>query len=178
MVENKKKWSPTAFAEIKGASSGIQSNEWWTPPEIFEALDIDFDLDPASAIGGVEWLPTKSYFTKEDDGLKQKWFGRVWLNSPYGKQTGLWLEKFINHGNGIALVFSRTDTKWFHDYAVKGDAILFTKGRIKFYSPDINKQNYGTASGSLFVACGKSCVEALKNSGLGYFIDLRGTNEA
>ena len=131
-MEIQKKWRPTSFAEIKGAASGVQSNEWWTPPEIFEALHIDFDLDPASAIGGVEWIPTKSYFTKEDDGLQQEWFGRVWLNSPYGKQTGLWLEKFINHGNGIALVFSRTDTKWFHNYCYNIGELRFIKGRLKF----------------------------------------------
>ena len=59
------------------------------------------------------------------NGLKQKWHGTVWMNPPYGKFTENWLDKFIKHNNGIALVFSRTDTKWFQNYVKKSDAVLF-----------------------------------------------------
>ena len=57
----------------------------------------------------------------------------MWLNPPYTRnEMGLWLEKFIDNGNGVALLFNRSDTKWFHDWIVKADAILFKKGRVKF----------------------------------------------
>lgn len=32
----------------------------------------------------------------------------------------------------VCLVPSRTDTKWWHDYAMKGNEIRFIKGRLKF----------------------------------------------
>jgi len=99
------------------------------------------------------------------------------MNPPYGKHTEVWLNKFIKHNNGIALVFSRTDTLWFHNVVAKSDAILFTKGRLCFYKngmkPDKTER---AANGSLLVACGENNVESLKNSGLGLFIDLRKEN--
>lgn len=173
MIEEK--YRPKGFAEVKGAK--INTVEWYTPPEIFEALNVTFDIDVASPIGGVPYIPAKNYFTKEDNGLKKEWYGNVWMNPPYGKHTEVWLSKFIKHNNGIALVFSRTDTLWFHNFVSKSDAILFTKGRLCFYKnglkPDKTER---AANGSLLVACGESNVEALKNSGLGLFVDLRKEN--
>ena len=93
------------------------------------------------------------------------------MNPPYGIATGSWLDKFVKHGDGIALVFARTDTRWFHNYALKADALLFTKGRLKFINPERNDTST-SASGSLFVACGSKCVKALKNSNMGWFINL------
>ena len=163
------------MAKYYGAPRGahhIKSIDWWTPPEIFAELNLEFDIDVAAPKGGVDWLPSKKFYTKEDDGLSKKWEGRVWMNPPYGKYTQLWLEKFIDHGNGIALVFNRTDTRWFHNYVTKSDAILFGLDRIHFYNPREKKFLRGT-TGSLFVACGKSNANALKNSNLGYFINLK-----
>lgn len=165
---------PKGFIEIQKGASHIKTVDWHTPPEIFTALNIKFDIDVAAPIGGVPYIPATRYFTELDNGLTQKWEGSVWMNPPYGKYTGEWLNKFIQHRNGIALVFARTDTIWFHDLVAKADAILFTKGRLCFYKngkkPD--KQDRA-ASGSLLVACGRENVEALKNSNLGFFIDLR-----
>ena len=86
------------------------------------------------------------------------------------RHTGVWLDKFINHGNGIALVFARTETLWFHNYALQSDGLLFTKGRFKFAQNGIQK-DYASI-GSLFIACGKSNCEALKNSGMGWYVEL------
>tara|TARA_R110002153_G_scaffold238623_1_gene392989 strand:- start:142 stop:657 length:516 start_codon:yes stop_codon:yes gene_type:complete len=171
MVENQKKWRPTAFADVKGAATKIQSVDWWTPPVVFEKLGIEFDIDVASPIGGVDWIPAKKYFTEQDNGLTQDWEGTVWMNPPYGRFTGSWLDKFIEHKNGIALVFSRTDTLWFHNYALKADGLLFTKGRLAFINPKRNDTTT-SASGSLFIACGEKSVNALEQSGLGWFIKL------
>ena len=170
------KYRPTAFADVKGAATKIQSVDWHTPPEVFDKLDLEFDIDVASPVGGVDWIPAKKYYTEQDDGLAQDWEGTVWMNPPYGKFTATWLEKFVNHGDGIALVYARTDTLWFHNYALKADALLFTKGRIKFINP-IKEVNALPASGSLFVACGSKSVESLKNSNMGWFIDLGNNND-
>ena len=55
------------------------SVDWYTPPHIFDGLGV-FDLDPASPVGGVSWIPALQYYTLEDDGLTSDWYGRVWLN--------------------------------------------------------------------------------------------------
>ena len=87
---------------------------------------------------------------------------------------GLWLEKFINHGNGIALLFNRSDTKWFHQWAIKSDAILFKKGRIKFL---LNGEGKGSSQApSIFLAMGEVCCNAIKKFE-GLYVDLREKND-
>ena len=160
------------FVDVAGYSKTNNNTEvdWWTPPEVFEKLGLEFDLDPASPKGGVPWLPTKYYYTKEHNGLEKNWFGNVWLNPPYGRFTGSWLDKFIEHGNGIALVFARTETIWFHKYALQADSLLFTKGRFKFAKNGV--QGDYASVGSLFIACGDQNSEALKNSDMGWYVEL------
>ena len=68
-----------------------------------------------------------------DDGLSQDWQGVCWMNPPYGKKIGAWMKKAMEAKTTVVcLVPSRTDTKWWHDYAMKADEIRFIKGRLKF----------------------------------------------
>jgi len=154
----------------------VQSNEWYTPPELFKSLNTTFDLDVAAPKGGVPWIPAENHYHEEIDGLKQDWYGFVWCNPPYGKDTGLWLKKFIEHGNGIALVFSRTDTRWFHDYATKADILCFTKGRLAFYRPNAVDQYVQAkqgSTGSLLLGCGDKAIQAIEEAKLGYNVHKR-----
>lgn len=93
----------------KSASS---TDEWYTPLEIIESLG-SFDLDPCAPVQPL-WQTAKVMYNKNDDGLKQPWNGRVWLNPPYSHPL---IEKFVKrlaeHGNGIALLFNRCDSKMF-----------------------------------------------------------------
>ena len=98
----------------------------------------------------------------EDNGLTAYWFGKVWLNPPYGKETPKWLAKMHQHRNGMALLFARTDCAWFHDYVAKADAILFLKGRVKFVDGLGVSKGSGAGSGSMLIAWGSLQVEALK----------------
>ena len=163
---------------MRGFSHESQHNEtieWYTPPGIFNRLRLEFTLDPASpGADKVPWIPAKKHFTIHDDGLKQSWENeRVWLNPPYNQQTAAWVEKFMQeYCTGIMLVFARTDTKWFHDFAINADALCFVKGRIKFYRGD-GYQGQGSGAASLLLARGRDCVEALKNSDLGWTVDQR-----
>lgn len=149
------------------------SVDWYTPRWLFDELGLKFDLDPASPIGGIPWIPTKKFYTEKDNGLIQPWNGKVWLNPPYGKHTGAWLEKMHHHRNGVALVFARTDCKWFHDYVAKADAILFLKGRVKFVDGLGKTGQSGAGSGSMLVAWGVEnniALERLRDNGFGLLV--------
>ena len=49
-----------------------------------------------------------------DNGLLMPWEGRVWLNPPYGNEAEAFMELMSMHqGGGLALIFMRSDTRWF-----------------------------------------------------------------
>jgi hypothetical protein len=149
--------------------SGVEAVDWYTPPWIFDRMGLRFDLDPCQPEIGVPWIPATRRYTLLDDGLTSPWGGRVWLNPPYGKHTAAWLAKMHAHGNGIALVFARTDCAWFHEYIAKADAVLFLRGRIKFVAGAGNAANGGPGNGSLLAAWGQDSVSALvRMSDLGH----------
>lgn len=146
--------------------------EWLTPPELVKMLG-EFDLDPCTPVNP-PFLHAKINYTVKDDGLTKKWFGRVYMNPPYGKGMEKWIEKLKNHGNGIALIFARTETKFFFNHIWDdADAVLFVKGRIRFYN--IKGEQKGTPGApSIFVAYGKSNADILRKSEIeGKFIRLR-----
>lgn len=137
-------------------------DEWLTPPEIIKALG-DFDLDPCSPINR-PWDTAKQHFTREDDGFKKEWKGRVWCNPPYGKETFKWLEKAAKHGNAMTLIFARTETKGFHEFIwEKAHSIFFFKGRISFYTVEGVKGNTANAP-SCLVSYGENNTEAVKKA--------------
>jgi hypothetical protein len=153
-----------------------ESKEWYTPRKIFDALGLEFDLDPCSpGANVVPWIPAAQHFTCQDDGLVKRWTGRVWLNPPYGSDTPKWMCRLAEHGDGIALVFARCDTQWFHDYGVRADAICFIKGRIQFvkaqdavaYAEGRQNPKDSCGAGSMLLAFGNDNAEALYRSGLG-----------
>jgi hypothetical protein len=95
-------------------SIGLTS-DWFTPPELFAALGLVFDLDPCSP-GPGHWVPARKIYTELDDGLHQPWFGLVFMNPPFGGRRGHipWLRKFLEHANGIAIVRAYTSSDWWH----------------------------------------------------------------
>jgi len=146
-----------------------ESQEWYTPKSVFDALGLEFDLDAASPGADiVPWIPAKKHLTIKENGLKTPWEGRVWLNPPYGQETPKWIKKFAAYSDGVMLVFSRTDTRWFHSHAIRCDALCFVKGRLGFTRNDGKSGKAG--SGSLLLAQGCECVQALLNSNLGYCV--------
>jgi hypothetical protein len=148
-----------------------ETSEWFTPPKIFDALRLTFDLDPCSP-GPGHWVPAKKIYTQADDGLAQPWHGFVFMNPPFGGRNGYvpWLRKFFTHGNGVAIVRAYTSSAWWHSEMPKADLILFPKGKTKFIRPD---GSIGTAPGHGVVLVGMGAVacEALRRSGLGMVWD-------
>jgi len=109
-----------------------KSIKWYTPKRVFDEQGLDFDLDPSSPHDMESFVPAKTKYTVFDDGLSKEWSGRVWMNPPYGPNTPFWIRRLIDHGNGIALVFSRTDASWCQEAMRNADAMLFVSGRIEF----------------------------------------------
>ena len=106
--------------------------EWETPQDFFDELDREFHFD-VDVCATHENKKCARYFPQF--GLEQKWAGTCWMNPPYGREIGKWVKKAYEASQGgatvVCLVPSRTDTKWFHDYCMKGE-IRFIRGRLKF----------------------------------------------
>ena len=150
----------------------IGKDEWLTPPHIIEQLG-HFDLDPCSPINR-PWPTAKQHYTILDNGLMMPWKGKVWCNPPYGKQTQYWLQKCAEHQNAIALTFARTETQMFFNVVWNhATAILFIKGRLKFYHVS-GKQGDSAGAPSVLIAYGQQNAETLKNCKIkGKFIQLQ-----
>jgi len=153
-------------------SANANSVEWLTPPHILEDLG-PFNLDPCSSLNA-PWPTAARCHTAEDCGDMQPWSGRVWLNPPYGEELWRWMELLANHGNGIALIFARTETRGFHRWVWnQASGLLFLKGRLTFHLPDgSTKGNAGAPS--VLVAYGRDNSYRLRDCGLeGYYVYLR-----
>ena len=152
------------------------SDEWFTPPDIFAALGLVFDLDPCSP-GPSHWVPALNVYTKIDDGLRQNWHGLVFMNPPFGGRNGHvpWLIKFLAHGNGVAIVRAYTSSAWFHDYAIRAETMLFPRGKTKFIRPD-GSVGAAPGHGVVLLGMGARANAALARSKLGLFVPRVGWN--
>ena len=145
------------------------SDEWYTPRHVFDALGETFDLDVAAPERGAPHVPCWGHIY--DRSLERAWNGFIWMNPPFGGRNGLapWLDKFFAHGNGIALTPDRTSAPWWQDAAEHADAILLTRGKIKFERPDGSVGKHPGAGVTLWAA-GERAVSALnraQEAGLG-----------
>ena len=109
---------------------------WATPQGFFDELNKEFQFktDVCATTANAK---CRKFYTRERDGLSQEWRGSCWMNPPYGREIGKWMEKAyrssLNGATVVCLVPARTDTAWWHDYAAKGE-IRFLRGRLKFGS--------------------------------------------
>lgn len=158
--------------ETKFGGGKLATVEWYTPPYIIEALGNDFDLDPCAP--KKDWYTAKKCFTKEDDGLVQDWKGFVFLNPPYSQpELKLFVKKISEHGNGIALIYSKVGNTMFHEFVWdKATSIYFLRKRIRFI--DINgEEGRSPNANNCFVAYGGKADGILKNLSLpGKYIKL------
>jgi len=123
----------------RAALMSTGNGDWQTPPEVIErviAVLGAIDLDPCSNSHDDPNVPAAKHFTEEDDGLAQEWRGRVYMNPPYGRVIGKWVEKLVEEfeagrvTQAIALVPARTDTRWFKRF--RAFPRCFVQGRLKF----------------------------------------------
>ena len=109
-----------------------ENEVWETPQDLFNRLNDEFHFD-IDVCATPENAKCSKFFSPLDDGLSQDWQGVCWMNPPYGKKIRAWMKKAMEAKTTVVcLVPSRTDTKWWHDYAMKANEIRFIKGRLKF----------------------------------------------
>jgi len=114
-----------------------KSDLWGTPPEVFRLLNdvYDFQLDAASTH---ENRLCHNHFTDNEDGLQRDWseYRRVWLNPPYGRTIGKWMQKAYEESRKgclvVCLVPARVDTRWWHEWVLHKTRVTFFKGRLRF----------------------------------------------
>ena len=138
-----------------------QSDEWYTPPEVFRAIGLRFDMDVASpGAGVVPWVPADKHITS--GSLTKEWRGRIWMNPPFGARNGYlpWAEKFAQHGNGIALCPDRTSAPWWQWFAHRVDGVFFWAPKIKFIKPS-GVRGDAPGTGTCLMAMGEDCCAAL-----------------
>lgn len=113
------------------------TDEWATPQDFFDGLnqELGFGLDVCAT---AENAKCDAYYTKKQNGLAQAWHKAAavcWMNPPYGRQIGAWMKKAYEESQKgatvVCLVPARTDTAWWHDYAMRG-SVRFVRGRLKF----------------------------------------------
>lgn len=101
----------------------MSRNEWYSPVNVIEAARSamgGIDLDPASCEAANRLVKADVFYTIRDDGMKQPWCGRIWLNPPYGRFAPKFVERFgklyadgeIEQGCLLLAVHHMT-TKWF-----------------------------------------------------------------
>jgi phage N-6-adenine-methyltransferase len=119
---------------------------WSTPRDFFNKLNLEFDFGlDAAALSSSTLVPDNWYGPDHPDTNRQDAFTNCWaidannktifLNPPYGRTIGDWVEKAnfeARHGAVVVcLVPARTDTNWWHNYCIQHE-VRFIKGRLKF----------------------------------------------
>lgn len=116
-----------------------KTSEHYTPFNLYEEWNKEFHFDTDPCTTPDNPLKCATWYSKEEDGLNNIWYGNVFINPPYGREIIKWVQagsRYAELGYGIVVMLlpSRTDTKWFHGYIYNKPnvEIRFIKGRIKF----------------------------------------------
>jgi len=116
------------------------TDDWPTPQNYFDEVNKEFNFT-LDVCASRENAKCPKFFTKEDDGLAQEWDGVIWMNPPYGRGIKDWMRKayesWVLGATVVCLVPARTDTSWWHDFAMHGE-IRFIRGRLKFGNAKAN----------------------------------------
>lgn len=111
----------------------VDSDDWYTPPWIFDGLGLRFDLDVAHP-DTPSAVPTDRFFTVADDGLSQEWTGLVWCNPPYSDPQP-WCAKWARYeGGGMILLRADLSTRGPFSAFSAASSIYVPRGRLQFIS--------------------------------------------
>jgi phage N-6-adenine-methyltransferase len=130
---------PAPLAPSHGSPASVhfssKRENWETPPALFAKINAEYQFT-VDVCASAENAKCARYYDRALDGLKQDWAGeRAWMNPPYGRGIGKWMQKALNESRRGAVVMclvpARTDTRWWHDYAMRGQ-VTFLRGRVRF----------------------------------------------
>jgi phage N-6-adenine-methyltransferase len=111
-----------------------EKQDWATPQNLFDELNHQYNFDVDVCAHSRNYKCEK-YYTEDDNALEQEWKGTCWMNPPYD-QSAIFIEKAyeesLKGSRVVALIPARTDTKYFHNYCMQAEEIMFIKGRLKF----------------------------------------------
>lgn len=117
--------------------NGLNSfTEWETPKLFYDTLNTEFNFT-CDVCANPYNTKHENYYSLEDNGLLQEWTGVCWMNPPYDRSIGLWMEKAWESSQQgatvVCLIQGRSsDTIWWHDYVMKSSEIRYIKDRIHF----------------------------------------------
>lgn len=124
---------------MSGYMDQAKRDDWGTPMNLFDELEAEFGFFDLDAAASAENALCEQFYDVESNGLTSEWFGRVFVNPPYGRGLIHWVQKALDehekHGPilTVMLLPSRTCTRWFHLLYEHPDVELrFIKGRLKF----------------------------------------------
>lgn len=148
-----------AYKQLPQHSS--ETTEWYTPFDYIDAVQElmgKIDLDPASCEYANSYIRAEKFYNAQTNGLKHPWSGKVFLNPPYGNQTGKFVNKLIdeiplNGGNiteAILLINSNTSTKYWQRAIKLADVVCFPRKRIAFIDKDGTPRKSPPNSNSIF----------------------------
>lgn len=141
------------------------SDEWFTPRYVFEALGITFDMDVAHPRDHTHThVPAKRFLY--EDALDAEWRGTIWMNPPFGngdRAKLLWMNRFFDHGDGIALTPDRTSAPWFQACMKRTHLLMFVSPKVKFIRPD-GSLGEQPGNGTALWAVGPAAIAALRRA--------------
>lgn len=142
------------------------TNDWQTPPAYIRALG-PFDLDPCAS--EVQHFPTAAVMIRQSimgSGLMHDWapYPTVYLNPPYDRfEIPKWMTKLADHGNGMALIYARTCTNWFHDQVFgRAHALYFVRQRIRFVRAATGDMKTTSTAPAVIVCYGKTMAQRIE----------------
>tara|TARA_Y100000004_G_C8788112_1_gene357996 strand:- start:60 stop:605 length:546 start_codon:yes stop_codon:yes gene_type:complete len=113
-----------------------KKDDWQTPQWLFDKLNKHFEF-VADVCATDQNTKCDIYFDKNKSCLEHDWFECNFMNPPYGRGIGKFIEKaywqwWDNDCTTVSVLPARTDTKWFHSFIYNKADITFMKGRLKF----------------------------------------------
>jgi len=126
------------MAGLNDSLFSSKKEDWATPWDLFKEWDAKegpFCLDVCATAQNAK---CSRFYSPAENGLMLPWFGKCWLNPPYGRKITQWLEKALFEVQSkradkvCCLIPARTDTKWWHDIVIPHGKTHFLRGRVRF----------------------------------------------
>jgi hypothetical protein len=135
--------------------------EYYTPLPIIEVARATMggiDLDPASSFAANMRVCANVFYSSE--GEKMRWFGRVWLNHPFGRVSNpVWIDKLVLEWESQSIIeaccitYACTSENWFQPLLRFPQCFLTP--RTNYYLPDGTLKR-GVSKGSVVTYLGKN----------------------